>query len=434
MASIVNDSGGRKRILFVNERGERKALRVGACSKATAEAVRVRVEALLAAHFNAAPIDRDTARWVAAIPNALHGKLARAGLVEPRENADARLGAMLTAWLEACDVKPSTVLGYKQTEAALLEHFGADKPVSAIGPHDAERWRQAMRDAGLAPATVSKRVVMARAAFKQAVRWGMLDANPFADVRAGSQRNPDRLRFVTLDEARAVLDACPDHEWRLLFALSRFGGLRCPSEHLALRWADVDWERDRLTVRSPKTEAHAGKAERTIPLFPELREHLLLAFDRAEPGAEFVITRYRQRNCNLRTQLERIIKRAGLEPWPRLFHNLRASRQTELAATFPGHVVCSWLGNSERVASEHYLSLLDSDFARAIETPTPTRGAKCGALGAHFAAQRPMSPSGHESPNDAQALERGDVVRVVDAQRDEARDASMAPAGFEPAT
>jgi hypothetical protein len=37
------------------------------------------------------------------------------------------------------------------------------------------------------------------------------------------------------------------------------------------------------------------------------------------------------RNCNLRTQFERIVKRTGLTPWPKLFHAMRASRETELA-------------------------------------------------------------------------------------------------------
>ncbi len=32
--------------------------------------------------------------------------------------------------------------------------------------------------------------------------------------------------------------------------------------------------------------------------------------------------------------------RAGLKPWAKLFHNLRASRQTELENDFPSHVVC----------------------------------------------------------------------------------------------
>jgi hypothetical protein len=40
------------------------------------------------------------------------------------------------------------------------------------------------------------------------------------------------------EERNKVLEACPNAEWRLIFALSRFGGLRCPSEHLVLTWAD----------------------------------------------------------------------------------------------------------------------------------------------------------------------------------------------------
>ena len=56
-----------------------------------------------------------------------------------------------------------------------------------------------------------------------------------------------------------------------------------------------------------------------IPLVPELRPFLEKCFDMAKPGAKYVITRYRRSNANLRTQLERIIKRAGLEQWPKLF-------------------------------------------------------------------------------------------------------------------
>ena len=77
----------------------------------------------------------------------------------------------------------------------------------------------------------------------------------------------------------------------------------------------------------------------TFTLFPELEPYLLEVRDRAAEGVEHVITAYRDTNANLRTQLKRIIKRAGLEPWPRLFHNLRATRQTELAARTEATVV-----------------------------------------------------------------------------------------------
>ena len=125
-------------------------------------------------------------------------------------------------------------------------------------------------------------------------------------------------------------------------ALSRYGGLRCPSEVLSLRWQDIDWEYGKMRVTSPKTEHHPGKASRMVPLFPELRPYLEEAFDAAPEGTIYVVERYRAasmgpsgwRNCNLRTQFERIIAKAGLEPWPRLFHNMRASRETELAEQF----------------------------------------------------------------------------------------------------
>ena len=79
-----------------------------------------------------------------------------------------------------------------------------------------------------------------------------------------------------------------------------------------------------------------------------------------------VITRYRDRNANLRTQLQRIIENAGLSPWPKLFQNLRASRATELAKEHPGHVAADWLGHSTAVAVKHYWQTTDDDFARAL--------------------------------------------------------------------
>jgi hypothetical protein len=123
-------------------------------------------------------------------------------------------------------------------------------------------------------------------------------------------------------------------------------------------------------VTSPKTEHHPGKEERWVPLFPELRPYLEEAFELAAEGGTHVITRYRDTNANLRTQLLRIIRRAGVVPWPKLFHNLRASRETDLAAVYPLHVVCAWIGNSTLVAQKHYLQTTEEDFRRA---------AKCGA-------------------------------------------------------
>jgi len=65
----------------------------------------------------------------------------------------------------------------------------------------------------------------------------------------------------------------------------------------------------------------------------------------------------------------RIIKRTGLTPWPKLFHNLRVSRHTELATEYPIHVVCAWIGNSATIARRHYMQVTDDYFKRAAQIP-----------------------------------------------------------------
>jgi len=206
--------------------------------------------------------------------------------------------------------------------------------------------------------------------FKAAIRRGLYrESNPFDGMAAAVRSDKTRQFFVGRTEAQKVLDACPDAEWRLLVALARFGGLRTRSESLALRWGDIDFERGRIRVPSPKTAHHQGGDSRIIPMFAELRPLLLEVFSEAEPGSEYVITRYRDGACNLRTQLGRIIRKAGLVVWAKPWHNMRATRQTELAERYPIHVVCAWIGNSRAVAQEHYLQVTDDHFEKAAQNP-----------------------------------------------------------------
>ena len=141
----------------------------------------------------------------------------------------------------------------------------------------------------------------------------------------GSTANPERQRFIDRATITKVIDACPNAEWRLLVALSRYARLRVPSEPLRLRWRDVDLATGRMLVHSPKTEHHAGKATRMVPIFPELRPYLEDAHELAVDGAEFVLPSIRKsgaatgdwRSVNVGTQFGKIIKRAGLVAWPR---------------------------------------------------------------------------------------------------------------------
>jgi integrase len=223
------------------------------------------------------------------------------------------------------------------------------KPLLAeITPGDCDEWHSEQVAQGYAQATIGRDVKRARQFFRAAMRKKLIAENPFADVKAAAMVNKSREFFITAEATAKLIAACPDTEWRLIVALARYGGLRTPSETYALRWGDVDCEKGRMRVISPKTAHHQGGESRIIPLFPELRPFLEAAFDEAESGTEHVISRHRSDSQNLRTQMQRIIERADLTAWPRLFQNMRASRETELTHKHPLHVVVAWIGNSAR--------------------------------------------------------------------------------------
>src|SRR5262249_19104143 len=149
-----------------------------------------------------------------------------------------------------------------------IAYFGAAKPLVDITEGDADDWRLwlgSKRKPKLGANTIRRYCGRARQLFRAAMKRRLIAPNPFCGKKGISvQANKAREHFIDRDVADKVLAACPDAQWRLLFALSRYAGLRCPSEHLALRWCDVNWELGRLTVHSPKTEHHEGKAERVI--------------------------------------------------------------------------------------------------------------------------------------------------------------------------
>jgi integrase len=366
MASLTNDGGNSWRIQFGNG-ADRKTVRYRGTS-AHAERFRDRLAKLALAKANGETPDADAQKWLSELPDAMHARLATVDLVKPRQPVGATtLGPFIDAYVAArTDIKPNTQICLKQARRNLVAFFGESKPLARITEGDAEEYWRYLN--GKVSVNTARRLSgRAKQFFRFAVRKGIISTNPFAEIESHVRSNPERRFFITREMASKVTGACPDAEWRLLFALSRWGGLRCPSEHLALKWVDVDWDKGRIRVPSPKTEHIEGRAHRMIPMFPELRGPLLEVFEQAEAGTEYVITRYRAKNSNLRTQLKRIIDGAKLDPWPKLFHNLRSSRQTELTETFPAHVVCAWLGNTEDVARDHYLQVTDSHFERAAK-------------------------------------------------------------------
>ncbi len=192
------------------------------------------------------------------------------------------------------------------------------------------------------------------------------------------RHNKERQVYVSAEIIeRIIAEQAPSSEWRLLLAMARYLGVRVPSEPFSITWDCIDWEKSRLRIPNPKTEVH-GKSFRVVPILPQVRPHLEAVFNEAPEGSVYIFHRLRERdsmkhaekgfwaNCNLRKEFTKMLTRAGIHPWPRLWHNLRSSAQTDLANKLPAHVVCEWLGNTQAVAQQHYLQVTETHFEIAL--------------------------------------------------------------------
>jgi hypothetical protein len=239
------DAAGNRRIQFNDPRspGRRASVWLGRVPKKTAASFLANLEALIAAiRLNTSPTP-EVCAWLGDLPGSTHEKLVAVGLADPRTALKViTLDELLTAFVNRATVKASAKAAYNQTTSSLRAVLGGHTPLADISPEHGDIWKKRISEDGLSPATVAKRVFVARAIFRKAVKWKMLASNPFADLPAGSQQNPERSFYVSPEMTTAVLDRCPGTFWKLVFALGRYAGLRIPSEIAQLTWDDVAWD------------------------------------------------------------------------------------------------------------------------------------------------------------------------------------------------
>jgi hypothetical protein len=240
MASISTDENGNRTIQFVAGDRKRRSIRLGKCSQRIADEICRRVETLNAANLAGLALDGDTAQWLGKIGDRIHAKLTGVGLVSPRQTegrADLpMLGAFVDSFLASRDdLKPNTRVTFIQTRKVMVKHFGEDRPINAISAGDADEWAATLRK-DYSPATIATFIKRARQMFRHASRKRLLAESPFREIKVPSQVNKAREEFIDRKSIAKVLEAAPNADWRCIIALARYGGLRTPSETLALKW------------------------------------------------------------------------------------------------------------------------------------------------------------------------------------------------------
>ena len=385
MASVTKLPNGSVRLQFQTADKKRHDLRLGKIPMKSARETGEHIDHLIRVKQTGEEPKQSTREWIfTRLPEfpKIVSKLVELGLVNNGQKQDEVFADFVECLIiKRKDVKPGTTKTWGQALEKIRQHFGRRtiRSLTAKDGKDFLRWLKTPKaegGAGHKGETPSKHLGHVRGFLNEAVDAEIIQSNPFRSVKAKRTPQQDRRRMIPVEDILRVIEAAPDAEMKAIIALSFWGGLRTPSEHFVLKWSAIRWDENMMTVYSPKTEG-VGKEFRETPLFPELLPFLLDLHEVSKHNGpdDYVIQKRRtQSEANLRGRMYRLCIKAGVEKWPKIFQNLRSTRQTILEQFYPRGTVCEWMGNTADVAEGHYIQEMKEFRQQAANmTTTDTR-------------------------------------------------------------
>lgn len=445
MAYIFKRKNGSQVLVFQDAEGRRRTLGLAGVPPKVANSWLLHIEAIVTAQKHQTGVPEQTARWINTLNDDFHERFSQLGLLRTRQTET--IGSWLEKSLESRRrmVKPASMVKLEQTSRVLLEFFDPKMPLKSITAEQAGDWSRYLTERGLAKATTRIHHGNARTIFNAAIEAELIKKNPFKGLSARTTPS-DYRRHITADEIARVIKEAPSAEWRVMLGLARYAGLRNPSETHILTVQDIDLQKRRMEVRSPKTENFDGHASRSVPIDPRLMPLLLDRMAELKPG-EMRLISLSGRGSMHRT-LARICKRAGVEPWCRTWQTLRSSCEQEMASSFPQFAVSRWLGHSMLVSERHYANLIPDelfDRASGLDGPEGAASAASEAVPVLRQAQRRRSAEARtvaklgELPNfaaDRNSLYfgdlRGSAPEILTQNKGDRGDSNPRPPGPQP--
>jgi integrase len=165
------------------------------------------------------------------------------------EGVTVTLGEFLDRWLETAAKSKLREKSYESYESLLRRYIRpglGERILSAITPLDVQDTYQKMIDRGLSARTVRYTHSVLRSAMRQAIRWRLLLQDP-TDGAQLPRLGRREMRVLTAEQSRIFLSAALKTHYGPVFAIALTTGMR-PSEYLALKWHDVDWDRGTVSV------------------------------------------------------------------------------------------------------------------------------------------------------------------------------------------
>jgi integrase len=254
------------------------------------------------------------------------------------------------------EIAKKTFNKHTQATTLLMEFFG-DVPIDHINRSMATDWRLWLREnKGFAESTTCTMCAVAKVIFNRAIDDEVIEQNPFSRLRVTPpKKDIFSRRVIEEKEVQAVMSHAKEIE--KLIALTYYAGLRT-SEAIHLMSVDIAGL-DRIYVRPRGGEVTTKQKYREV----RQEEVLQKMFKRADGTACGLVERRRQET--IWGTMRDACMEAKVEPFT--FQQLRQSRDTLWRKSFEPYIVCAWLGHSEQVSRDHYLTIDKSSYLSPIK-------------------------------------------------------------------
>jgi integrase/recombinase XerD len=162
-----------------------------------------------------------------------------------------------------------TATRYESSVARFNKLLGvkAERPISAVTPHDCQKFYDQLAEKKLAPATMRVEMKTISSVFNYARRLGLIATNPAAAVELPDRIKQVKRKVFTPAQVQMLINEAT-LEWKTCILLGYYAGLRL-SDCVMLTWEAVDLAGSRLVV-----ETHKTGETLEIPLHPTLKTHL----------------------------------------------------------------------------------------------------------------------------------------------------------------
>lgn len=293
------------------------------------------------------------------------------------------------AWLESPrkrEPKQCTMASYTATWKRFSKWCKRTgiKNLAEVGPEEADNYARDLKKEPFAPRTYNGHIKFLRAFFKTLRLKASLAGNPFDNAVLVEGSTLSR-RELTPEELIKIFSTATG-AIRVMLAVGVFTGLRL-GDVCRLKWADIDFGRNQLTVIPGKTARKGRKV--TVPLhatlvgiFNEWRKSTPgdlvfpdVAADYAR-GPDYVSDRFKKlfEQCGI-TTAESIPGRKHAHVIVS-FHSLRHSFVSLAAAAgAPQHVIQALVGHGSPAMTSHYTHVDTDQRRKAIEALPALTGA-----------------------------------------------------------